>query len=93
MRQLFILLIFVLFTGCVQKTEYGPCIGIADDRNTNLIYKMHTGNAIVSILFIETIIVPIVWINDDFFCPIGVKNEQPQQVKQTQEFLPNPYRR
>ena len=63
--------------GCTTQTEYGPCVGISDEKNPNLVYKIDVTNAVLGIVFIETIIVPIVILADETFCPIAYKAPAP----------------
>ena len=74
MKKLLILAL-ILFSciSCTSQTQYGKCVGIADDKDPKLIYKLDTTNMVLGIIFIETIIVPIVVVNDQLFCPVGIK--------------------
>jgi hypothetical protein len=60
-------------TGCSSSTEYGECIGVADEKAPNLNYKVSTWNAVVSIIFVETVFAPVIWLVDDFYCPVSRK--------------------
>ena len=72
-----VICITLLFcVSCTSQTEYGSCIGIADDRKPNLEYKLSIKNAVLGIVFLETIIVPVWVLADETYCPVGVK-EQP----------------
>lgn len=70
-RVLFLLLVLVTVASCRGSTDYGECIGIADDGDPHLRYGMSTRNAIVSILLVETVVVPVVWLSTDARCPIA----------------------
>lgn len=69
-----VLTLCLFVSACTTKTEYGDCIGIGDDRNPNLIYKIDTTNAVLGVVFFEMVLPPIYWLADDFFCPIGRKD-------------------
>jgi hypothetical protein len=58
-------------SGCTSKTEYGSCIGVADDKDPKLVYKVSVKNAVLGIIFMETIIVPIYVLVDETYCPVG----------------------
>lgn len=60
---------FVL-TGCTTRTEYGDCIGIDGVGKPDLVYKMSVVNAVIGVIFIETIIVPIMVLKDQTYCPV-----------------------
>ena len=66
-------LAMLVLAACERRTEFGACIGITEDRDPGLKYKMSTRNAIIGIIFIESVIVPIFWLADEFECPIGKK--------------------
>jgi hypothetical protein len=68
-----LIILALLASGCTSKTEFGNCIGIADDRDPKLNYKMDIWNAGLGILFVEFIIPPIIVVADEFYCPVGVK--------------------
>lgn len=73
MKNIIFLIFAILLTGCASHTEYGPCVGIADDKNPNLVYKVSAQNLIVGILFFQLIAPPIFVVVDEFYCPVGVK--------------------
>jgi hypothetical protein len=62
-----------MLSGCTSSTQYGSCIGIADDKNPNLEYKLSAWNTFLAIVFSETIVVPIVVLANETSCPVGVK--------------------
>lgn len=63
----------VLLVGCTSSTAYGPCVGLGEDRDPHLTYKISVQNLAVGLLFIQTIIVPVFVAADQFYCPSGVK--------------------
>jgi hypothetical protein len=75
MRTLLILAVMVLLTGCRTEAEVNgkmyPCVGTNSTRNPNLVYKMSTRNVVVGIIFIETIVVPVVTVLEYLECPVG----------------------
>lgn len=56
-------------SGCTTRTSGGECIGIADDKVPGVQYKVSVWNVIVGLLFIETIVVPVVVVADELMCP------------------------
>jgi hypothetical protein len=44
-------------------------------KNDKIAYQMSVGNLILSIVFCETIIVPIILVGYDFFEPVGKKDD------------------
>jgi hypothetical protein len=63
----------VVFTGCVSSTKYGQCVGISDDKDPALQYKLSVRNAVIGVFLAETIIVPVVVLVNEIQCPVGVK--------------------
>lgn len=70
---LIILLLSLLLAGCTTSTAYGPCVGIADEKDTKLVYKVSAWNLLMGVFFWEIVIPPIVVIADEVQCPIGKK--------------------
>lgn len=73
MKLLSLVLLISLMSGCTSSTKYGECIGILDDPKPNLRYDYHVGNVIVAVIFVETIIIPLIIVFNDLKCPIGEK--------------------
>jgi Slime mold cyclic AMP receptor len=69
-----ILFIAALLAGCTTRTDYGDCVGINDNKDTHLVYKVSVWNAVLGVVFIETIIVPIIVIIDNLYCPVSKKD-------------------
>lgn len=72
-RTFIIVLSAVLLLGCTTHTQYGKCIGLADDKNPALIYKVDAWNVFLGIVFFKTIIVPLYVVIDNTFCPVDKK--------------------
>jgi hypothetical protein len=74
MKKILLIAIACAFlAGCTSRTEYGDCIGLGDDKNAELQYKVSIWNAFLGIIFVETIIVPLVVAVDKIYCPVGKK--------------------
>jgi hypothetical protein len=69
--------LLVILTGCTSKTEFGDCIGLADDKEPDLIYKVSAWNVFVAVVGIEMIAPPILVAVDETFCPVGRKDDKP----------------
>jgi hypothetical protein len=76
MRRIATLLVAALLVGCTSRTEFGPCIGMADDKDPALIYKVSKWNIFMGILGIEMIIPPIVVAKNQMYCPVGLRYQQ-----------------
>lgn len=72
-RILACLLLIATLAACTSSTEYGQCIGVADDKDPKLTYKVSVWNAFLGIILVETIIVPIYVLVDQTFCPVAKK--------------------
>jgi hypothetical protein len=73
MKFTMIALMFALLAGCTSKTEFGPCVGLGDDKDPALTYKLSAWNIAMGVIFIELIAPPIFIAVDETFCPIGKK--------------------
>lgn len=64
----------LLFAGCESSTEWGACIpvdksGARPDRE----YQLSVQNAVLGIIFIETIFAPVIVLASETYCPVGPK--------------------
>jgi hypothetical protein len=68
-----LLSLLAMMVGCTSSTQYGQCIGLGEEPDPRLNYKVSAQNLAVGLIFIETIIVPVFVAADQFYCPTGVK--------------------
>lgn len=73
-RTIAAVLLLAVLSACTSATEYGPCVGLFDDKDVKLTYKLSGWNLFMAVigtsfLFIPTIIVA----KDETFCPSGRK--------------------
>jgi hypothetical protein len=73
MKKLLLVALLLSLVGCTEKTPYGKCIGIGDDKDPKKVYKVDSTNLILGIVFVETIFVPVIVALDEFYCPYGDK--------------------
>jgi len=76
-RTKFFVLLFVvlllLTSACTSSTEFGDCVGLAEDKDSSLVYEVDVGNVVWAILLSETIVVPVIVILSETVCPTGRK--------------------
>jgi len=70
------LLLALLLVSCSGSNQHGECLGLADDKNPALVYKISVRNAFWSLVGIETIIAPILWATDYAYCPVDRKQRE-----------------
>lgn len=68
-----VVLMLLMLAGCESRTKYGECIGAFAEKDPSLEYEMSVQNAIVAVMFSETIVVPAVMVLDQYRCPVAVK--------------------
>jgi hypothetical protein len=73
MRMIIIMILVAVLAGCTNSTQYGDCVGIVDERDPNLVYKLSAQNMAVAIIFFELIAPPVIVLADELYCPVGVK--------------------
>jgi hypothetical protein len=73
MRAILLILAVSLLAACTSKTDFGPCIGLGDDRDPKLEYKLSAWNVAMGVIFVELIAPPIFVAVDETFCPVGRK--------------------
>lgn len=74
MKKLIAVLSLALLAGCTTRTEYGDCVGIGDDKNPKLTYKISVWNAVLGVIFFELIVPPVMVVADSLYCPVGTKD-------------------
>lgn len=88
MKKVFVavVIISVLITGCSQPLNMGnkvyPTYGLFNEgsiKSRNVCYSLSVGNAVLSIILVETIIAPIYFIGFDLFEPIRMKKNGDDQ--------------
>jgi hypothetical protein len=65
--------LFLVLAGCTNHTDFGPCVGLGDDKNPALEYKVSAWNVAMGVIFIELVAPPIFVVVDETFCPVGKK--------------------
>lgn len=60
-----------MVTGCTSSTALGPCVGIGVRQDPSLIYQPSAWNLFLAIVFIETIIVPVIVLANETSCPVA----------------------
>lgn len=68
-----LLSLMILASGCKSSTDLGPCVGVADEKNPALEYKLSIRNAFLGIFFFELILPPIFVLVDETYCPVAKK--------------------
>jgi hypothetical protein len=72
-RIVLAVMLAAVLAGCTSRTEFGPCVGIGDDKDPKLTYKLSAWNLALAIVFIGVVIPPILVAVDETFCPVGKK--------------------
>lgn len=67
------LVMAALVAGCTTRTDFGPCIGVADEKNPALVYKVSAWNVFLGIFFFGLIAPPIYVLVDSTLCPVAKK--------------------
>jgi len=70
MMKKLLLIICILVTGCTSKTEFGPCIGINQEKKPDLRYEYSGWNIAMGVIFAELIAPPIVVVLNELQCPV-----------------------
>lgn len=75
MRIALLTIALVLLSACTSKTEFGPCVGVTDDKDPKLTYKVSVWNAALGVIFSEMILPPILVLANETYCPIATTRE------------------
>lgn len=65
--------VVMVLAGCTSSTEFGPCVGIGEDKNPALQYKLSANNLVWAILGFEIIAPPVIVAVNEIYCPVGRK--------------------
>ena len=81
MKRMFLASLLVcatLMMGCKSSTQYGECVGFLsdEDRSPDLQYSWSGRNLFWTIVFSETLVVPIVYAVGYSHCPVGNKSKK-----------------
>jgi hypothetical protein len=60
-----------LLSGCESRTDYGSCVGLGEDQNPKLHYRLSAQNVVIGIVFFELLAPPIIVATNETFCPTG----------------------
>lgn len=66
------LLLALFASACDSETPLGSCIGVNGVPRSDRRYEYSTKNVILGIVFIETVIVPVVVVLNKMKCPVAV---------------------
>lgn len=80
MKHLILIAMLVLLTACGDGRHVGggykECYGIIDsseEKDPKVQYELQVQNVIASVIFVETIAVPIWLVGFRMYCPVGPK--------------------
>jgi hypothetical protein len=69
----FVALILLAVKFYQASTEYGPCVGVTEARDSTLRYEVSVPNIIIGVVGAETVILPVYVVLKDFHCPVGTR--------------------
>lgn len=58
-----------MLAGCQSRNELGDCIGLMDDPDPKLHYKLSIRNVVVGGIFFQTIFAPAIVVATELQCP------------------------
>jgi hypothetical protein len=78
MRTFGLLAALVLLTACDDAVRLSDgrtydCVGIFEDRDDRVRYRVDKSNVFVAAVFVETLIVPAVVVADQLWCPVSLR--------------------
>lgn len=68
--KLFLLGLMLFIAACTSKTEYGDCLGFQNKQDPRYEYEMSGKNVIVGVVLSETLIIPLIVVFDELYCPV-----------------------
>lgn len=63
----------LLLGACESRTAFGPCVGLNGGEDSTLVYHGSTRNIVLGVVFVETIITPVVVALKEYKCPVARK--------------------
>lgn len=89
---IFILVVALIFSGCAQSrvlsgTQYEPygVINRKDEKKENVVYERKKSSVVLSVLFFETIVVPIVLMGFHLYEPYTLKKSEKETEKEAEK--------
>lgn len=74
MKKIAAIVMIVLLAGCTSATEHGQCVGMFDEKDPKLTYKLSGWNAFMAVIGSSLFFVPtIIVVANETFCPVGKK--------------------
>lgn len=67
--------LLITTASCTFSNKYGDCISPFEDGNPDLQYKVSVRNAIWTILGVQTVVAPVLWVTMCGKCPVGPKKQ------------------
>lgn len=68
-----LVLLALLVSGCTAETPFGKCVGLGEEQDPDLNYRMSVKNLVLGIVFFELIAPPIYVLSEQIYCPTGLK--------------------
>lgn len=80
MKNLVLVAMAALALGCNEsKVIDGKevrCIGLERaNEDHKYVYRLDTKNVVLAVIFSETIVVPVIVVLDDLYCPVALKDQ------------------
>jgi hypothetical protein len=76
MKALILAVAIALLAGCTSRTEFGDCIGLADEKDPALVYRLSAWNLVLGVVFFQTIVVPVMVAVEQTYCPTAKRVKQ-----------------
>lgn len=73
MKKITLALLLLSLSSCINNTAFGPCVGLNDNQNGKLEYKISAWNVTMGVFFAGLVAPPIYVILDKLYCPVGEK--------------------
>lgn len=68
------LFLAICAAGCESRTEFGECVPVNEaHEKPGLDYRVSIRNAVLGVIFVETLFAPIIVLASETFCPVGPK--------------------
>lgn len=64
-------IVALALAGCETETRFGQCVGITDDKDPTLVYRLSARNVILGIVGFEMIFPPVLVLASETYCPVA----------------------
>jgi len=72
-NKLIALMMLVSLSGCKLNTDVGPCVGMLDKDDPEMVYELAGWNVAGAVIFSASVVIPAIVVLKAYKCPVRKK--------------------